>query len=92
MADYDMVEASIIMMAAFALSLVLIVGCGAVMDDLDYRLYATDPGNHPQFVSVGHTVHDWFYGLIGVFDLIILVWYVKLLVKKLGYNRMQQWG
>lgn len=67
-------------------------GCGAIMDELDYRLYNTDPGNHAPFVGVGHTVHDWFYGLIGVFLLIIWVWWGKLLVKKLGYNRAVQWG
>lgn len=69
-----------------------IVGCGAIMDELDYRLYGTDPGKHANFVAVGHTVHDWFYALIGIFDLIVLVWYVKLLVRKLGYNRAVQWG
>ena len=92
MADMDLVEGTIIMMAAIALSLVLIVGCGAIMDKLDYMLYTTDPGQHPNFVAVGHTTHDWYYGLIGLFDLIILVWYVKLIVKKLGYNRAVQWG
>lgn len=92
MSDYDMVEGTIIMLAAFALSLVMIVMCGAIVDEFDYRLYAEDTGSHPNFVAVGHMIHDWFYGLLGVFDLIILVWYVKLVVKKLGYNRMQQWG
>lgn len=67
-------------------------GCGAIMDELDYRLYAADPGNHANFVAVGHTMHDWFYGIIGIYVLIILVWYVKVALRRLGYNRLQQWG
>jgi hypothetical protein len=92
MADYDLVEGTIIMMAAIALSLVLVVGAGAIMDKLDYMLYTTDPGTHANFVAVGHMVHDWYFSLIGLFVLIVLVWYVKLITKKLGYNRLEQWG
>lgn len=91
MPDYDMVEATIIMMAGLALALVMVVGCGAVMDEIDYRLYATDAGSHPSWSSVGHMLHDWYFGLIGIYTLIILVWYVKVAVRKLGYNRSQGW-
>lgn len=91
MTDYDMVEGTIILMATVAMSLVLLVSSGAIFDEIDARMYAQDTGAHAKWASMEHTLHDWFYGFIGLLNLIAIVWYVKLCFKKAGYNRMQQW-
>ena len=92
MTDYDMVQGTVILMATIAISLVLIVTSGAVFDEIDYRMYNSDTGSYPKWASMEHTLHDWFFTIIGALNFIAFVWYGKLLVKKLGYNRMQQWG
>ncbi len=92
MSDYDMVQATIIMMASIALSLVLLYSGGAIADEIDYRTYSEDTGDHAIWASVEHRIHDWVYAFVFIMNLVVIVWWCKCLIRKLGYNRLQQWG
>lgn len=89
--DYDLVQAGLIMMATIVVTLVIVVTGGAIIDETDYRLYQIDDGSYPKFMYIGHLVHDWFFQICGLLNLISFVWFVKVAIRRLGYNRSQGW-
>lgn len=85
--DVDLMRATIILMATVLGSIIIVVIIGPVVDILDYKITVTDIHSMPVAGSTMHSLHNYFFSCIAAINIIVGIWYVKLVFSVHTYTR-----
>lgn len=85
--DVDLFRATIILMVTILGSIIIVVVVGPVVDILDYNIGITDLHSLPTAGTTMHSLHNYFFSCIAAINLIVGIWYVKLVFAVHTYTR-----
>ncbi len=85
--DVDMMRATFILMVTILGSIMIVVVIGPVVDTLDYKITMTDLHSLPSAGNTMHSLHSYFFACIAAVNVIVGIWYVKLVFSVHTYTR-----
>jgi hypothetical protein len=85
--DVDMVRATFILMVTILASIIIVVIIGPVVDILDYQITITDLRSLPTAGNTMHSLHNYFYTVIAAINIIVGIWYIKLVFSVHTYTK-----
>jgi len=82
-----MMRATFLVMACIILSILIVTVVAPIADMADFKLAQTDSRSFPTAGAIFHTIHAYMYYVIFVFNLIVVIWYIKLAFSVHTYTR-----
>jgi hypothetical protein len=86
--DVSLVTATFVVLAVIFVSVVIVVVVGPIADMADAKISEGDSARVlPNAADVMHQVHRYMYLAISAANLLMFVWYIKLIFSRHTYTR-----